>query len=226
MRLWTAIKTALGTLSCVVAGNSAAYAQPSGSFPQTIDFNTAPPGQSAAGFSTGLTGGQGSVTCLIQADSTSPDRGHVLTINSSNRTNPVFPLCLYEALRAGNVDLSVRFKPVAGKLDQAAGIVLRARDFNNYYVVRANALENNVRLYHVLAGRRTQFAGSDVSVPSGVWQSLRITVKASHFAVHLNDRLLFEADDETFADAGRVGLWVKSDSITLFDDFTIISASE
>jgi len=222
---WFILKTALVAAACVAAGSSS-KAQPAMGFPQTIDFNSAPPGQPAPGFSAGLTGGQGRVTCLVQADNTSPDRGFVLAIRSSNQTNPVFPLCLYDELRARNVDLSVRFKPVAGQLDQAAGIVLRAQDFDNYYVVRANALENNVRLYHVVAGRRTQFAGSDASVPSGVWQSLRIKAEASHFTVHLNDKLLFAADDETLADGGRVGLWVKSDSVTVFDDFTILSAGE
>lgn len=113
-----------------------------------------------------------------------------------------------------------------GKLDQAAGLILRARDADNYYVVRANALEDNVRLYHVRDGRRTQFAGIDVAVSTGVWQTLRIRAVDEQFSVYLDGRLLFEANDRTFADAGRVGLWVKADSETLFDDLSIQPLSQ
>lgn len=213
-------------VSSCIAGSYALHATSMIHFPQTIDFDALPPGQPASDFTPGLTGGRGTVSCLVQADSAASSGGNVVTIVSSNRTNSAFPLCLYKAVRAKNVDVSVRFKPVAGQLDRAAGLILRARDFDNYYVVRANALENNVRLYHVVAGRRTQFAGVDVSVPSGVWQGLRVKAEGSHFAVHFDGKLLFEADDRTFADAGRVGLWIKADSISLFDDFIIFSASE
>jgi hypothetical protein len=99
--------------------------------------------------------------------------------------------------------------------------VARYRDRNNYYIVRANALENNVRLYKVERGKRTQFAGVDVKVPANVWQTLTWEVKGPHFRVSLNDNLLFEADDRTFRDAGKVGLWTKADSVTYFDDLTV-----
>jgi hypothetical protein len=223
VRSWLISKIALGVSVCAALG-AAGQAQSGSDFPKRIDFNVVAPGKPALGFTAGLTGGRDSVSCLVQTDGTSPSGGQVLTLISSNRTNPVFPMCLHGAVRARDVDVSVRFKAVAGQLDQAAGIVLRAKDFDNYYVVRANALENNVRLYHVVAGRRTQFAGSDVEVPSGVWQSLRIKAEAAHFTVYLNDKILFEADDTSFPDAGRIGLWVKSDSVTVFDDFTILAA--
>ncbi len=122
-----------------------------------------------------------------------------------------------------DVDLSTRFKPISGKLDRAAGLILRARDSDNYYVVRANALENNVRLYRVLHGRRTLVAGRDVPVATAVWQTLRVRAEGSRFEVYLDGKLLFEANDRTVGGAGRVGLWVKSDSVTLFDDFAIRS---
>jgi hypothetical protein len=99
---------------------------------------------------------------------------------------------------------------------------VRARDADNYYVVRANALEHNVRLYRVVNGRGTQLAGRDVPVASAVWQTLRITAEGPRFAVYLDGKLLFEANDRTFGNAGRVGLWVKSDSVSLFDDFAIL----
>jgi beta-xylosidase len=119
------------------------------------------------------------------------------------------------------VAVSVRFKPVSGTVDQAAGLVARYRDQNNYYIVRANALENNVRLYKVERGKRKQFAGVNVTVPANAWQTLTWEVKGTHFRVFLNNTLLFEAEDRTFSHAGKVGLWTKADSVTYFDDLTV-----
>jgi hypothetical protein len=145
----------------------------------------------------------------------------VLAQTSTDKTSSRFPLCLYEGLTAAEVEVSVRFKPVSGTVDQAAGLVARYRDKDNYYIVRANALEGNVRLYKVERGKRTQFAGMDVKVPANVWQTLTWEVQGTHFRVHLNDTLLFEADDRTFRDAGKVGLWTKADSVSYFDDLTV-----
>ena len=122
------------------------------------------------------------------------------------------------------VDASVKFKPVSGKVDQSGGLVLRYKDANNYYIARANALEDNVRLYKVEGGKRKQFADKDIKVAGGVWHSLKLEAKGTHFKVSMDDKLLFEADDETFKEAGKVGLWTKADSVTLFDDFTVESA--
>lgn len=219
-------RTAIGVAAFLILIGHALQAQPVEGLPRTIDFEALLIGHAAAGFTPGITGGRGTVSCQVQADHTAPNGSNVLTIVSGNRTNPVFPLCLYDGLHARDVDVAVRYKPVAGRTDQAAGIIVRAQNFENYYVVRANALENNVRLYRVVDGRRTEFAGVDVRVPSGTWQILRITAEGAHFTVYLDDKRLFAADDRTIADTGRVGLWVKSDSVTLFDDLTIFSASK
>jgi beta-xylosidase len=132
-----------------------------------------------------------------------------------------FPLCVYDGFTAPDVTVSVSFKPVSGTVDQAAGLVARYRDKNNYYVVRANAMENNVRLYKVEGGNRKQFAGANVKVPSGEWQTLVLEVKGTHLRVLLNDALLVQADDATFINAGKVGLWTKADSVTYFDDLRV-----
>jgi hypothetical protein len=115
-----------------------------------------------------------------------------------------------------DADISVRFKPISGRVDRAAGLVARFQDANIYYVVRANALENNVNLYKVEAGRRRQFAGTDAPVASDRWQTLRLRIQGSQFWVYLEDRQLFEARDTTFTAAGRIGLWTKADSVTAF----------
>ncbi len=121
----------------------------------------------------------------------------------------------------------MRFKPVSGKEDQAGGLVFRFVDPDNYYVVRANALEDNVVLYKTVAAKRSSLPvkgrtfgyGVDVDVPSGKWSTLRVEFKGHLFTVFLNGKRLFEVEDDTFKEAGAVGLWTKADSVTLFDDF-------
>jgi len=122
----------------------------------------------------------------------------------------------------------MKFKAIAGSEDRAAGIVWRARDANNYYVVRANALEDNVVLYKTVKGVRSSLDivgrkggyGVNTPVPANAWHTLRIDFKASRFAVSFNGKQLFEVEDSAFADAGKVGLWTKADSVTLFDEVT------
>jgi Beta xylosidase C-terminal Concanavalin A-like domain len=187
----------------------------------TLDFDATAVGELPEGFSTALTGGGGPAAWRVVEDATAPSGGKVLAQTSTDRTSARFPLCLYEGLTAADVEVSVRFKPVSGTVDQAAGLVARYRDKDHYYIVRANALEHNVRLYKVERGKRTQFAGVAVKVPANAWQTLTLEVKGTHFRVFLNDNLLFEADDRTFRDAGKVGLWTKADSVTYFDDLAV-----
>jgi hypothetical protein len=124
----------------------------------------------------------------------------------------------------------VKFKPVSGEIDRAAGLVWRYRDENNYYIVRANALEDNVVLYKVVDGKRTSLApegtppgtyGVDREVPAGRWSALKVVVEGSRFTVLFDGEKLFEVEDGTFTGAGRVGLWTKADSVTYFDDFEV-----
>jgi hypothetical protein len=187
----------------------------------TVDFDATTVGELPAGFSTAVTGGGGKAAWRVVEDASAPSGGKVLAQTSTDKTSFRFPLCIYEGLSATDVEVSVRFKPVSGTVDQAAGLVARYRDKDNYYIVRANALENNVRLYKVERGKRQQFAGVDVKVPAKEWQTLAWAVKGAHFRVFLNDTLLFEADDRTFREAGKVGLWTKADSVTYFDDLTV-----
>ena len=187
----------------------------------TLDFDATTVGELPAGFSTAVTGGGGPAVWRVVEDAGAPSGGKVLAQTSTDKTSSRFPLCIYEGLTAADVEVSVRFKPVSGTVDQAAGLVARYRDKDNYYIVRANALEHNVRLYKVERGKRTQFAGVDVKVPANQWQTLMLEVKGTHSRVFLNDILLFEADDRTFRDAGKVGLWTKADSVTYFDDLTV-----
>src|SRR5262249_8228984 len=124
--------------------------------------------------------------------------------------------------------VQTKFKPVSGKEDQAGGIVFRFQDANNYYIVRANALEDNVVLYKTVDGKRSSLQvkgrtfgyGVDTKVPTAKWSTLRVEYVGKVFTVSFNGKRLFEVEDETLADAGAVGVWTKADSVTLFDDFT------
>jgi hypothetical protein len=183
----------------------------------TQDFEAAATEVAPPGFVFALTGGGPPPRWVILEDATSPAGPRVLAETSRDRTDTRFPLAILDGFEARDVALAVRFRPVDGRVDQAAGLVVRYRDARNYYVVRANALENNVRLYRVVDGRRIQFAGTDARVPRDRWQTLALRAVGDRFEVSLDGRSLFTAADRTFAAAGEVGIWTKADSLTHFD---------
>ena len=182
-----------------------------------LDFEDVAVGAPPPEFSFALTGGGPPVRWAVLEDPSSPAGPRVLAETSGDRTDSRFPLAILDGVSARDVAVSVRFKPVSGTVDQAAGLVVRLRDARNYYIGRANALEDNVRLYRVVDGRRIQFAGMDVRVPRDRWQALGLRIEGDRLAVSLDGRELFTATDRTFAEAGRVGLWTKADSVTHFD---------
>jgi len=139
-----------------------------------------------------------------------------------------YPLALKEHTNIRNGFVEVKFKPISGSEDRAGGIVWRAKDANNYYVVRANALEDNVVLYKTLNGVRSSLDlvgqkggyGVKTAVPANQWHTLRVEFAGARFNVLFNGKPLFAVEDATFAEAGMVGLWTKADSVTLFSAFT------
>jgi hypothetical protein len=178
-------------------------------------FDQAKPGALPAGWTSAQTG-EGKPVWAVVADASAPSQPHALKQSGTAS----YPLALKTgtALKDGFVE--VKFKPVSGEDDQAGGVVWRVKDANNYYIARANAIEGNVRIYHFLNGRRTQFKGANLPVATGQWHTLRVEFAGSQFKVIFNGKLLFEAEDATHRDAGQVGLWTKADSVTLFDDFS------
>jgi hypothetical protein len=203
----------------VLAAGTLALARPAGAQPRRIaeDFEDAPVGAPPPGFAFALTGGGPPPRWVVLEDASSPAGPRVLAETSRDRTGNRFPMAVVEGFAARDVAVSVRFRPLDGRVDQAAGLVLRYRDARNYYIARANALEDNVRLYRVVDGRRTQFAGVDMRVPRDRWQSLGLRAEGDRLEVSLDGRALFAATDRTFGGAGRVGLWTKADSLTHFD---------
>lgn len=131
-----------------------------------------------------------------------------------------FPAVALTETVYGDVDVSVRFKPIAGRQDQAGGIIFRVQDKDNYYILRANALENNVNFYKYVAGQRLPLRRANAPVRAGVWQELRVEIVANRMRGYFNGELLVVANDDAFP-AGRIGLWTKADSITCFDDVVI-----
>jgi hypothetical protein len=152
----------------------------------------------------------------IRAEGDAPTPPNVLC---QTATAP-FPALALDDKVYTDLDVSVRFKPVSGRTDQAAGALFRVQDRDNYYILRANALEDNVNFYIYASGRRSSLAGRSVKVRSGQWQELRVEIRGNHFRGFLNGELVVEATDDSYR-AGRVGLWTKADSVTCFDDVQV-----
>lgn len=158
------------------------------------------------------------------------DKGNkVMAQLSKDNPNYHFNVVVFNGLEAKNVELTVRLKGVAGRMDQGGGFVWRYKDAGNYYVVRANPLEDNVVLYKVKDGKRTDLPvlgkgrtyGVDVKPLGSGWNTLKLMVKDDLFTVYLNDEQLFQVKDETFKNKGKVGLWTKADAVSYFDDFQV-----
>jgi len=135
----------------------------------------------------------------------------------------------------GDGFVEVRFRPVEGRRDQAGGVVWRWQDADNYYIARANALENNVVAYRMLKGTRTDLKpvgagarayGVSATVTPRTWHTLRVEMTGAEFVVHFDgDAATFTVRDESLKAPGRVGVWSKADSVTEFEDFRYAAAS-
>jgi hypothetical protein len=189
--------------------------------PVVYNFDADAAGKPPAHFIFARTGQGKEGIWVVQQDASAPSKPNVLAQTSTDTTDYRFPLAILEEGNYQNVAISVKFKAVAGKVDRAAGIVFRYQDPKNYYVVRANALEDNYRLHHVVAGRRRQFAGANFRVTPNDWHMLRVEAVGNQFKCYYDGALKITATDETFSGAGKVGLWTKADSVTYFDDFEI-----
>ena len=177
-------------------------------------------GQAPADFEFARTGQGGPGQWIVVDDATAAGK-RAIEQSSTDRTDYHFPLAIYQPVRAKNVEVSIRFKPVAGKVDQAGGIAVRLTSPNDYYLVRANALEDNVRFYRIVKGRREQLATADIKVAGGIWHTLGLKAENDRFTVSFNGKTLYSANDRTFPGTGRIALWTKSDSVTRFEQINI-----
>ncbi len=181
---------------------------------QTFNFDQAEAGKVPTGWSATQTG-TGQAKWAVVADDTAPSKPNVLK-QSGQAT---YPVCIKDDASLKDGFVEVKFKPISGREDQAGGLIWRAKDPNNYYIARANALENNVTIYDTVNGRRTERKRTRMTVASNQWHTLRVDFQGNHFTVTFDGKQAIDWNDDTFKDAGKVGVWTKADSVTLFDDF-------
>jgi 3-keto-disaccharide hydrolase len=160
--------------------------------------------------------GTGAAAWTVVQDSAAPSKPNVLKQSGA----ATYPVGLKDDSKIKDGFVEVKFKPLSGKEDQAGGLVWRAKDANNYDIARANALEDKVTIYHTINGRRPEKKRTNVKVAPNAWHNLRVDFQGGHVTVIFDGKKAIDWDDETFKDAGKVGVWTKADSVTLFDDFS------
>src|SRR5260370_13851936 len=187
----------------------------------SYNFDSEIPGAMPAKFHAARTGQGSEGKWAVMGDSTAPSKPNVVAQTSTDKTDYRFPLLIYDEGSFKDLELSVKFKAVAGEVDRAAGLVFRLQDADNYYIVRQNALEDNYRLYRVIKGSRRQFAGANFKVTSAEWHELKVERVGNKIICYYDGQKKIEATDDTFKDAGKIGLWTKADSVTYFDDLVV-----
>lgn len=181
----------------------------------TINFDTTQIGKLPPHW-IGTNTGKGDPKWAVVADESAPSKPNVL--KQSGEAD--YPVCIKEDTSIKDGFVEVKFKPVSGKKDQAGGVIWRCKDADNYYVARANALEDNVTIYHTIQGKRVAFKNVNEKVAPAVWHILRVDFEGNKFSVTFDGKKVIEATDESFIGPGKVGVWTKADSVTLFDDFS------
>jgi len=186
----------------------------------TYSFGTDVVGKPPSGFTSYATGGGPEGKWVVKDMAGAPSGSHVVEQTDADKTDVRFPVLTADKGEYSDLDVSMKGKALSGKVDQGMGLVFRFRDPKSYYIVRANALENNFRLYKMVNGRRLQFAGANVKVSSNEWHTLRAVVKGDHIICYFDGKPLIDAHDKTYT-TGKIGLWTKADSVIAFDDLTV-----
>jgi 3-keto-disaccharide hydrolase len=208
----------IALLLAFAAVSFAAAAQPAAS--KKITFDEDAVGSAPTGFEFARTGQGAEGKWVVREDKDEPGN-RLLVQESADATDYRFPLAVVKEGAYKDVALSVRARPVSGDVDQGFGVVWRYKDANNYYITRCNADENNCTIYHTVAGRRRPFQNKSIKVAKNAWHTLKLDAAGNHFVVWFDGTKVLDATDDTFKDAGRVGLWTKADSVIQFDDFSI-----
>jgi hypothetical protein len=182
---------------------------------ETAGFDQDPTGSPPAGWVCGVTG-RGSPKWAVEADSTAPSKPNVLKQSGQG----TFPWCARKDVSVADGFVEVKFKPMEGKEDRAGGVMWRFKDGDNYYIARANALENNVSLYHTTRGTRHTIKYVDAPVAANQWHTLHVEFAGRHIKVSLDGKQYIDLEDDHISGAGAVGVWTKADSVTAFDDFS------
>jgi hypothetical protein len=178
-------------------------------------------GAAPQGWTCGVTG-KGAPKWAVETDRSAPSAPNVLRQSASG----TFPWCVKKGVSLADGFVEVKFKPENGREDQAGGIIWRWQDGDNYYVARANALENNVSLYYTADGKRNTLKYVNAPVPANVWHALRVEFSGTRIKVLLDGEPYVEQEDSHIQGSGAVGVWTKADSVTAFDDFSYGAKSE
>lgn len=168
----------------------------------------------------GMTGVGRPASWRAVADPDGPD-GWVLTEVAGDPADLRFPFCISEQTVARDLDATLRFKPLSGTRAQVGGMIIRAQSANDYYVVRANSLDNSVRLYRVEKGKRSQIASKEAPLDADKWHSLRVIASNDRFEVALDGKPLFTATDRSLPQPGAMGVWSQADSITHYGSMLV-----
>ena len=224
----------VGIQCCQTPKNPTNPSRPTKCAKHLVTFEMASLDAIPSGFTQALTAGGGPVKWQVVEVKDAPSGNNVVAQLSEDATDTRYPILIYDEFSARDVDVSVKFKAVSGKVDQAAGIVWRLQDKDNYYIARANALENNVVIYKTVGGKRSSIGiksnpnayGVKAEVPSNKWNTLRVRMIGDLAEVYFNDEKVIDVENDSFKDAGKIGLWTKADSVTYFDDLQTASLDE
>ena len=185
---------------------------------QILSFADDAVGALPAGWKAAETRGKGAMaTWEVAEDPTSPSKGKVVTIAGNTNSGGAFSLLINQNVKIKNMELTMSLKALAGGEDQGGGPIWRVKDADNYYVARWNPLEDNLRLYVVKNGKRVQIAGTKIETDPKAWHTIKVENIGNHIEVYFDGKKKLEKDDATFADAGRVGYWIKADGRSSFD---------
>lgn len=155
----------------------------------------------------------------VVADTTAPSQPNVLA-QLAKSSGSTFNLALITDTNYKDADITVKIRAIAGRNDQGGGLVWRAKGTKNYYIARYNPLEDNYRVYKVENGKRTQFQSTDIKHTSG-WHTLRVTMTGDHIECYYDGKKYLDVKDNTFREAGKIGLWTKADAQSYFDDLMV-----
>jgi len=185
-----------------------------------FDFDHDAAGKPPKGFSLAVTGAGPSILWEVRPDSHAPSKPNILAQSGKAEPGENFALAILDGKILQFGEAAVRFKTVNGEEDQAAGIVWRYKDPQTYYVVRANAREDNCSVYRVKQGKRKLLESQSIIVSPYIWHDLRIIFVNDKFTAFFDGELVLGGKDSSFR-SGQVGLWTKADSVTYFDDFRV-----
>jgi hypothetical protein len=198
----------------VLAWTSVAHAE-------TWSFDADKADAKPAGFTFTRTGSGPAGAWIVKQVGDAPSGQHVLAQTGAKVTDKGFPVAIANAPKLADATVSVKCKPIAGKIDQVCGLVVRYQDADTYYVSRANALEDNVRIYRVIKGVRKTLGEAKVKVATATWHEHSFAIKGDRLVVTFDGKQVLDVKDTTIGKAGRIGLWTKADTTMYFDDLAV-----